>query len=141
MNFHATLIRMGNFRLGISKKFSGVPLLIVGMFALIFYLTYWVMIGVLWMMYGFLWITFVLPFRFIMYLNRDRNDAVLEANNVPKILRSDAVFWLSVVLLPPLAIFILFLREDKKLINRILCGLCVFPFALAWIMLVMEFFK
>lgn len=141
MNFHATLIRMGNFRLGISKKFSGVPLLIVGMFALMFYLMYLAMIGVLWMMYGFLWITFVLPYCIIRHLNRDRNDAVLEANNVPKLLRSDAVFWLSVVLFPPLAIFILFLREDKKLINRILCGLCVFPFALVWVMFIMAFFK
>lgn len=141
MRFHATLLRMGRFSLGISKKFSGVSLLIVGFFALMFYLMYWSMLGALWLIYGILWLTFALPYRIIKYLNRDRNDEILEANKVPKFFRSDAVFWLSAFLFPPLAIFILFLREDKKLINRILCGICVFPFALVWVMFIMAFFK
>ena len=141
MRFHYTLFKMGKFRLDVSKRFSGAALYIVGFFALMFYLMYFAMLGALWLIYGILWITFAIPSRIIKHLNRDRNDAVLEANNVPKILRSDAVFWLSVVLFPPLAIFILFLREDKRLINRILCGLCVLPFALIWIMFIIEFFK
>ena len=141
MRFHATLLRMGNFRLGITKNLSGVSLLIVGMFALMFYMMYWSILAALWLIYGILWLTFVIPYRIIKYLNRDRNDSVLEANNVPRFFRSDAVFWISVLLFPPLAIFILFLREDKKLINRIICGLCVIPFALVWIMFIIEFIK
>lgn len=65
MRFHATLLRMGNFHLGISKKLSGASFLIVGMFVLMFYLMYWAFLGALWMIYGILWITFVLPFRII----------------------------------------------------------------------------
>lgn len=141
MTFHATLLRMGSFRLGISKKFKGGALFFVSIFALMFYLMYWTILAMLWMLYGMFWLCCVLPYRLIKYLNRDRNDAVLEANKVPKIFRSDVVFWLSVPLFPPLAIFILFLREDKRIINRILCGLCVLPFALVWIMLILELFK
>lgn len=141
MNFHATLLRLGSFRLGISKKFKGGALFFVAIFALMFYLMYWTFLVMLWMLYGMFCLCFILPYRLLKHLNRDRNDAVLEANNVPKIFRSDAVFWLSVLLFPPLAIFILFLRDDKRMINRILCGLCVLPFALVWIMFIMELFK
>jgi hypothetical protein len=56
---------MGNFRLDISKKFSGAALFVFGFFALMFYLMYWSMLGALWLIYGVLWITFVLPFRII----------------------------------------------------------------------------
>lgn len=140
MRFHYTLMRMGKFRLDISKKFSGPALFFVGFFALMFYLMYFSLLGVLWMIYGMLWIALAIPRLIIRYFNRDRNDAVLDANHVPKVLRSDKVFWFSVFLFPPLAIFILFLREDKKMINRILLGLFIFPYALLWMLFITVFF-
>ena len=141
ISFHTTLLRMGRFRLGISKRFSGIALFFVSLFALVFYTMYWMLLAGLWMLYGAFLICIVLPYHIIRFLNRDRNDAVLEANKVPKILRSDLVFWLSVLLFPPLAIFILFLRDDKHLWNRILCGICALPFALGWISIILSVFK
>ena len=139
--FHATLLKMGRFRLGISKRFSGASLLIMSIFALTFYLMYWTLLLTLWMIYGMVWISCIIPIKIFKYLNKCRDDAKLEAAGVPKILRSDVVFWLSVVFLPPLAYFIIFIREDKTLINRILCGICAAPFAILWFQFIFSIFK
>ena len=141
MRFHYTLLKMGKFRLDISKKFSGAALFAVSFFALMFYLMYFSLLGVLWLIYGIVWIALAIPRWIIGYFNRDRNDEILDANNVPKILRSDKLFWFSVFLFPPLAIFMLFLREDKKMYNRILLGLFIFPYTLIWILFYIVLFS
>ena len=128
ISFHTTLLRMGRFRLGISKRFSGLALFFVSLFALVFYSMYWMLLAALWMLYGLFLICIVLPYHIIRFLNRDRNDAVLVANKVPKIFRYDFVFWLSVL-------------DDKHLWNRILCGLCVLPFAFGWISVILSIFQ
>ena len=136
MRFHYTLLKMGKFRLDISKKFSGAALFAVSFFALMFYLMYFSLLGVLWLIYGIVWIALAIPRWIIGYFNRDRNEEILDANNVPKILRSDKLFWFSVFLFPPLAVFIVYLRDDIPMYRRILRGIIAFPSALIWILFI-----
>ena len=141
MRIYATLCRLGNFRIGVSKKFGGagiVGLLFGGMIALCFYMVYWTFLAMLWLMYGVCYGCYLivrLSARLISKLNADRNDAILDQKNVPRVLRSDVLFWISVVLFPPLAVFILLIRDDKSMCGRIICGLCILPFALSFISL------
>lgn len=145
MRFYATLLRMGNFRLGISQKCSGVTLLIVGTAVLAFYLLYWTFLAFLWMLYG--------AYRLIAFIisslkkeipvkpkTQTTFPAEPEQENIPAFLQSNKVFWLSVFLFPPLAVFIVYLRDDIPMYRRILRGIIAFPSALIWILFIYAFF-
>ena len=138
-NIRGTIFKIGNFRVGFHKNLGGKS----GCFTLLFKPIEWTVQLFVWMfaaflliIYWFFRLIFLIPYKIVTTLNKCRNDAVLDANNVPKFFRSDTVFWVSVIAFPPLALFILFLREDKTILNRILCGLCTAPFLLAWISII-----
>ena len=145
MRFYATLLRMGNFRLGISQKCSGMTLLIVGTAVLAFYLLYWTFLAFLWMLYG--------AYRLIAFIvsaikkeipvktkTQTTFPAEPEQENIPAFLQSNKVFWLSVFLFPPLSVFIVYLRDDIPMYRRIIRGIIAFPSALIWILFIYAFF-